>query len=306
MKTGKKDSSWISEQLCVQAASTCNIYCAYCQNPPDGKMPPLSRTLAAIKKRGITAVSLEGGGDPAANPDLFRLTAELRAAGVSRFMLSTNAVALADRKFCARAVKEMDFFTVNFPSHLPEIYARATRSVKFHLALEGLENLKACGAEGKLRLFHIVSAFNYRALPGFAAWAAKKFSGMAFANLTFVRNAGRVENNPDLVPRYTAAAPFVKIALARFKLAGIKAVAQNLPLCQLRSFEGFSFEFQRWLRGDEVFEEGVAKGAASAACRGCGLRPACCGARADYLRVYGAAELSPSAKKPGAIRPEGF
>jgi len=53
-----------------------------------------------------------------------------------------NAVALADRKFCARAVKEMDFFTVNFPSHLPEIYARATRSVKFHLALEGLENLR--------------------------------------------------------------------------------------------------------------------------------------------------------------------
>jgi hypothetical protein len=83
-------------------------------------------------------------------------------------------------------------------------------------------------------------------------------------------------------------------------------VVQNLPLCQLANFEGFSFEFQRWLRGDAVHEEGVAKGTPSAACRRCGLRPACCGARADYLRIHGAGELLRSAKEPGAIKPEDF
>ena len=290
----------------MQAAATCNVYCAYCQNPPDGKMPPLSRAITMIKKRRIKAVSLEGGGDPAANPRLFDMVEKLRAAGVRHFMLSTNAVALADRKFCERAAREMDFFTINFPSHLPEIYAAATRSVKFPQALAGLNNLKACGAEDRIRLFHIISAFNYKALPAFAAWAADNFRGIAFANLTFVRNAGRVKDDPALVPRYRAASPFAKIALARLKLAGIKAVVQNMPLCQLHNFEGFSFEFQRWRRGDEVLEEGLAKGAPGAACRRCALKPACCGARADYIRVYGAGELSPSLKDPGAIKPEDF
>ncbi|OGR52800.1 MAG: hypothetical protein A2049_06765 [Elusimicrobia bacterium GWA2_62_23] len=306
MKTGKTGENWISEQLCVQAAATCNIYCAYCQNPPDGKMPPLARALAEIKKRGIRAVSLEGGGDPAANPRFLEIVAALRKAGVRHFMLSTNAVALADPALCRKAAAEMDYFTVNFPSHLPEIYARATRSVKFPLALAGLNNLKKCGAEGRLRLFHIISAFNYKALPGFAEWTVKNFPGAAFVNFTFVRNAGRVNDDPALVPRYRESAPFVKIALAKLKLAGVKAVIQNLPLCQLEKFEGFSFEFQRWRRGDKVFEGGVKRPAACAACRRCRLKPACCGARADYLRIHGSAELKTSSKDPGSIRPEGF
>lgn len=306
MSSEKNGKDWISEQLCVQAASTCNIYCAYCQNPPDGKMPPLARALAETKKRGIKAVSLEGGGDPAANPKFLEIVAALRRTGVRHFMLSTNAVALADPVLCKKAAAEIEYFTVNFPSHLPEVYARATRSVKFPLALKGLANLKKCGAENRLRLFHIISAFNYRALPGFAEWTAKNFRGAAFVNFTFVRNAGRVNSDPALVPRYAVAAPFVKIALAKLKLAGMKAVVQNLPLCQLENFEGFSFEFQRWRRGDKVLEGGVKRPAPCAACRRCRLKPACCGARTDYLKVHGSSELKASDKDPAAIRPEGF
>ncbi|MBI5745080.1 MAG: radical SAM protein [Elusimicrobia bacterium] len=306
MKKPRKGSAWISEQLCVQAASTCNVSCAYCQNPPTGKMPPLARAVAQIKRRKIKAISLEGGGDPAASPGFLELVEKLRGAGVEHFMLSTNAVALADRALCRRAAREMDFFTVNFPSHLPEIYAKATRSVKFPQALAGLKNLKELGAEKKLRLFHIVSAFNYRALPAFADWAAKNFRGAAFMNLTFVRNAGRVNDDPALVPAYSQAAPFIKIALAKFKLAGMKAVVQNVPLCRLEKFEGFSFEFQRWRRGDKVREGGVKAAAACAACRRCALKPACCGARADYLRIHGGKELRASKISPGSIKEEGF
>jgi pyruvate-formate lyase-activating enzyme len=306
VKRGKKPAGWISEQLCVQAAATCNLYCACCQNPPGGKMPPLSRTLAVIKKKGITSVSLEGGGEPTINPAFFRLIGRLRTAGVRSFMLSTNAVALADAALCEKAVREIDFFTVNFPSHLPGVYARATRSVKFRLALKGLMNLKACGAEEKLRLFHIVSAFNYKALPGFAVWAAQQLPRAALVNLTFVRNSGRVGDSREIVPSYSEASPYIKLALARLKLAGMKAVVQNVPLCQLKDFEGFSFEFQRWKRGDRVLEEGVAERADYPACRSCALAPACCGARTDYARVRGLEELKASRKAPVGIKPERF
>ncbi len=290
----------------MQAARTCNIYCAYCQNPPDGKMPPLKTALAAIKRRKIKAVSLEGGGEPTADPDFFPLIARLKKAGVEHFMLSTNGVTLSDAAFCEKAAAEIEYFTVNFPSHLPEIYAAATRSVKFPLALKGLMNLKACGAQEKVRLFHIISAFNYKALPAFAAWAAKNLPGAAFVNFTFVRNAGRVNDDPGLVPPYSAVEPYLRLALAKLKLSGLRAVVQNFPLCRLPGFEGFSFEFQRWLRGDEVFEEGVAHRARCAACSRCTLAPACCGARADYARIRGLAELKPSSLNPGLINPERF
>lgn len=308
MTTGaaKKKDKWISEQLCVQMARTCNLYCVYCQNPPSGRPISIKTIAAAIKKKGVKAVSLEGGGEPTAGGDFFDWIKALKGAGVKNFMLSTNAVALADPDFCRRAEKAVDYFTVNFPASDPETYGKATRSVKFAMAVKGLENLKALGAESKVRLFHIIFKDNYRRLPSFADWVIKNFPGLAFVNFTFVRNAGRVKNSRDIVPRYSDAGPFLKIALARLKLKGVKAVVQNVPLCLLRNFEGFSFEFQRWRRGDRILEAGIAKKAKAPACARCSLEPACCGARADYLKIYGNKELIPSGKEPESIRAEAF
>ena len=306
MKKGKAKSGWISEQLCVQAARTCNLYCVYCQNPPTGDSADKAKTAALVKRKDVKAVSLEGGGEPTAGPDFFDWIKTLKASGVKNFMLSTNAVALSDPEFCRRAEKAVDYFTVNFPASDPETYRKATRSVKFGLAVKGLENLKALGAEHKIRLFHIVFKDNYRRLPDFADWVIKNFPGLAFVNLTFVRNAGRVGGSAEIVPRYSEIEPFLKVALAKLKLKKIKAVVQNVPLCRLENFEGFSFEFQRWRRGDRILEAGIAGKVKSPACRRCTLEPACCGARADYLKIHGGKELITSAKDPGTIRVEAF
>ncbi|MBU2575458.1 MAG: radical SAM protein [Elusimicrobia bacterium] len=297
---------WISEQLCVPMARTCNLYCVYCQNPPAGDPVPREKVASGIRKKGVKAVSLEGGGEPTTNRDFFDWIRTLKAAGAENFMLSTNAVALSDPEFCRRVEKAVDYFTVNFPASDPETYRKATRSVKFAMALKGLENLKALGAERKIRLFHIIFRDNYRRLPLFADWVIKNFPGLAFVNFTFVRNAGRVRDSRDIVPRYGDAEPYLKLALAKLKLKGLKAVVQNMPLCRLRNFEGFSFEFQRWRRGDRILEAGIAKKAKNPACGRCSLAPACCGARADYLRIYGNRELKASNKKPESIGSEAF
>ena len=297
---------WISEQACVCMAHTCNLYCVYCHNPPTGERPDLKRTCAALKAAGVKAVSLEGGGEPTASPDFFSWLKALKAAGVRDIMLSTNAVALADPAFCRRALAAVDYFTVNFPSHRPEAYARATRSVKYPLALRGLANLKALGGEEKLRFFHIISAENYRLLPEFAAWVLRNFPRAAFVNFTWVRNKGRAPGAKGIVPSYRRGAPYLKAALAALKLRGLKAVAQNVPLCALKGFEGFSFEFQRWRRGDPPLEGGVDAPAPCRACAACRLAPACCGARADYGLARGFGELKASKRDPLAIAPEAF
>ncbi|MCX5792303.1 MAG: radical SAM protein [Elusimicrobia bacterium] len=301
-----KRNNWISEQACVSMARTCNLYCVYCHNPPTGEKRDPLKIAAALKKRGVKAVSLEGGGEPTAGGDFFEWIKALSGAGVKRFMLSTNAVALSDAGFCRRAVGKIEYFTVNFPSHREDVYAKITRSVKFRAALKGLLNIKALGAEEKIRFFHIISAANYRLLPEFAMWAARNFPRAAFVNFTFVRNKGRALKAGRIVPRYTQVSPFIKLALAALKLKGYKAVVQNIPLCALKDFEGFSFEFQRWRRGDRVLEEGIDPKAACPACARCTLEPACCGARPDYLKVHGAGELKASRKDPRSITPERF
>ena len=287
-------------------ARTCNLYCVYCQNPPAGDPPSKDSIAAEIRKKGIKAVSLEGGGEPTANKDFFEWIKTLKAAGVESFMLSTNAVALSDPDLCRKAEKVVDYFAVNFPAADPDTYRKATRSVKFDMALKGLANLKALGAESKIRLFHIIFSGNYRALPAFADWVIKNFPQVAFVNLTFVRNRGRVNDSAGIVPRYRRTEPYVKLALAKLKFNGIKAVIQNMPLCRLKGYEGFSFEFHRWRRGDQVLEAGIAPKAECPSCGRCRLKPACCGARADYLKIYGWKELVPSAKTPESIRPEMF
>lgn len=303
-RRAKKD--WLSEQACVSMAGTCNLYCVYCQNPPTGERRDPAKTAAELKKAGVKAVSLEGGGEPTASRDFFAWIKALKLAGVKDFMLSTNGVALSDLAFCRKAAREVGFFTVNFPSHRAAVYAKATRSVKFPLALKGLENLKAVGAEERLRFFHVISSLNYRLLPEFALWAAKNFPRAALINFTFILNKGRAPGSPGIVPRYTQVAPYLRLALAALKLKDYKAVVQNFPLCVLGGIEGYSFELHRWRRGDRVLESGIDRKAPCPACARCALEPACCGARPDYLAIYGPGELKASKKKPGDIRPERF
>ncbi len=307
MKKKTPSAKWISRQECLAEASyTCNLFCRYCHNPPSRSRTEIGRVIERARRAGMKSVSLEGRGEPTTNPELPELIAGLRAAGVRDIMLSTNAVALSDKKLCARIAGGVDFFTVNFPSHAEAVYNRVTRSVKYRQAVSGLRNLAELGLEERMRFFHIILGDNYRLLPDFVEWVKTSHPRCSLVNLTFVRNKGRVRDDKALVPSYSEAAPFVKIALARAKQAGLRAVIQNMPLCALGNFGGFSFEYHRWRRGDEPLEEGIDRPAPAAVCRRCALAPACCGARPDYLRIYGEAELKASGSGPSAIKPERF
>lgn len=305
MRNPKKPK--MRRQLSVHLARTCNLYCAYCQAPPGGRLDDRARVRAELRKKKIDAVSLEGGGEPTIAPDLFEWLAFLRSCGVRTFFLSTNAVALADMKLARRLAGEIDGFVVNLPSCREDVYRRATRSVKFRGAMAGLENLRKLGLFPRVRLFHVISRHNYRSLPEFADWAVKRARGTGSVNFTFMRNIGRAaEERGRLLPTYTEAAPFLKIALARLKLKGMRGVVQNVPLCMLGSFAGFAFELHRWRQGLPVLAEEDPPKVKAAACRRCSLEPACCGARPDYLRVHGRGEFAASKLKPGEIVPETF
>ena len=289
------------EPFYLSIALSCNLDCVYCKSPVDGRIPSLAKACEEVMRRKIKNVGLGCSGEASINPDFLKWVKTLRVAGVEHFTLSTNALAFADADLCRQTVKEIDFFAVNLPSHLPAIYAGATRSDKFPLAMQALKNFKKCGALGKVAFAHIVSGLNFRALPQFADWVACTFPDIMFVDFVFVCNEGRVQDNPAIVPSYSAAAVFIKLALAKLRLKKIKAVVQNFPLCQLVGYEGFSLEFQRWEKGEKALEPGVAKRARCAACKNCTLAAPCYGARSAYSRIHGLKEFKASRLDPDKI-----
>lgn len=307
MRRVNDERKWISSQLCIADASfTCNLYCEHCHNPPEGKKRDIEKIVSMVKKENPYAVSLEGNGEPLINKDILKIIKEIRKIGVRYVSVSTNAVALSDKDFAAKIAKEVDFFIINFPSHIKEVYNKMTRSVKYDMAVKALSNLKACGVLKKVRIFHIITRRNYLYLGDFVDWIKNNYPDIFLLNFCYVRNKGRVNDNPDILPRYSETSKFIKLALAKSKLYGIKTIIQNTPLCVIDGFEGFSFEFHRFKRGDEVFERGVEKPLPIDKCKLCSLKPACCGARKDYLRVWGSSELKPSKKDINSIKEERF
>jgi organic radical activating enzyme len=70
---------WISKQLCIADASfTCNLYCRYCHNPPTGEKKILDYIINLVNREKADAISLEGQGEPLANPDILKLIKELK------------------------------------------------------------------------------------------------------------------------------------------------------------------------------------------------------------------------------------
>ena len=302
-----KSKNWISKQLSIADASfTCNLYCRYCHNPPTGEKKSLDYIINLIKKEKVEAVSLEGQGEPLTNPDIFEIIKEIKKNGVKHIMISTNGVNLSNLELTNKLSKYVDFFVINLPSHIKEIYNELTRSVKYDLIIKGLDNLKKINILNKVRLFHIIMKPNYVYLADFVKWAKENYEGISLINFIFVRNKGRVNGSTEIVPKYSDVSPYIRIALGKDKLYGIKAIIQNYPLCMLPNFEGFSFEFLRWKRGDEVFEKGVELPVIIDKCERCSLKPACCGARMDYIKIYGTDELKTSNLNLENIKPERF
>lgn len=299
--------TWISKQLCIADASfTCNLYCKYCHSPPKGERKDIDYIIDIVKKAGVDAVSLEGQGDPLTNPNILLLIQRLKKQGIRHIMISTNGINLSDIELCKKLKDDIEFFVINFTSHIEKIYNSLTRSVKYNLATKALDNLKFLGILNKVRIFHIINKENYKYLGDFVDWIKNNYRDIFLLNFVFIRNEGRVNNSKKIVPKYSEVYPYLKLALLKSKLYRIKSVIQNMPLCVIPGLEGFSFEFHRYRRGDKVLEDGIADKMKNSKCEKCLFEIGCCGARKDYIKIYGDSELKTIKKSLNEIKPEAF
>lgn len=229
------------------------------------------------------------GGEPllAGTENLCLLLAAVKKLG-RRAELQTNAVAAADLpeeelKRLVRALKAAGgYFNVNFPAATPSADYRITRvGGAFKKRLAGTARLVRAGA--KVRITHVVSAASYRALPAFAAFAAKKLKGVSWVQFSYIKGIGRA--GAGQLPAYKAVSPFLIKALAACRAAGLRCEVDHIPPCFLGEFYRLNVDMVKMKEGAEgphlLEKEHVP------ACRGCRFIRLCPGPRKDYIAVHG-------------------
>ncbi len=269
----------------------CNQHCVFCSWPQeegrggDADMRGWLKEMASMPP-GLVQIS---GGEPllAGAYNLCLLLAAARKLG-SKAELQTNALAAADMPAVdlVKIVRALNaaggYFNVNFPASSPETDFKITRaSGGFNKRLAGVRRLIKAGAE--VRLTHVVNSLNYRALPAFAAFAAKKLKGAGWIQFSYIKGVGRAEGSRFL-PKYGAVRPYLEKALAAAGKNNIHCEVDHIPPCFLGEFYRLNVDMAKMkgkVKGPHLQEKKHVP-----ACRGCRFFKLCPGPRKDYIAVH--------------------
>jgi len=310
----------------------CNENCVFClkKAPPEqeNSVPPLLECLAALKRqraRGFASVSLDGG-EPTLRRDLPRILKYALLLGYKKIMVMTNGAALSAENVRRLAAPEGGrpsriSFCVSLHSHKRAVSEKLTRSRgTFRRTVDGIKNLLAAGFD--VSVYHVITRQNYRALPGFADFAARELKGVSkvvFSHIYPVQH--NLAAMRGVYPRFSSALPFLAGAISRLERAGVTPMLGNsgmMPVCLLRGQESFftqaylkhdgdavTFDRNKWdtrdsrklellpFFRDDFNERNRVK---AAACGKCALRDVCSGIWRFYEELYGAGELKPYKK----------
>lgn len=202
--------------------------------------------------------------------------------------LQTNALAAAAmpqadlRKLAGALNAAGGYFNVNFPAAAPALDYKITRARGgFKKRLAGVRRLMKAGAT--VRLTHVISLLNYKALPDFAALAVKSFKGAAWIQFSFIKGAGRAEDGA-FIPEYSKVQPYLEKALAACARAGFHCEVDHIPPCRLGEFYPLNVDIEKMrkgLKGPHLQEKKHVP-----ACRSCRFLKLCPGPRKDYMAVH--------------------
>jgi len=269
----------------------CNQRCLFCSYPEEGgaEVPATLRDwLREIAAMPPRLVQLSGGEPLLAGADnLCLLLAAVKKLGRTA-ELQTNALAAAglppaELARIVRALNAADgYFNVNFPASTSALDYKITRARGgFKKRLAGVKKLIKAGAA--VRLTHVVSTLNYRALPAFAAFAAKELGGISWLQFSYIKGIGRADGSRFL-PEYRLVEPYLKKALALCAAKDLRCEVDHIPPCFLGEYSALNVDMVKMrdgLKGPHLEEKKKVP-----ACRGCSFAKLCPGPRKDYIAVH--------------------
>ncbi len=269
----------------------CNQRCVFCSYPAEDGAPEAASVKTWLKEiaampAGLVQIS---GGEPllAGAGNLLLLLAAIKKLG-RKAELQTNALAAADlsAEDIVKLVRALNsaggYINVNFPACSPSRDYRITRTRgAFARRLAGVRRLINAGA--RVRVTHVISSLNYKALPAFAVFTVKKLNGAAWVQFSYIKGAGRAAGAKYL-PKYGAVQPYLEKALSVCGRSGIHCEVDHIPPCFLGRFYPLNVDIvkmEEGLKGPHLQEK-----AHVPACGGCRFVKLCPGPRKDYIAVY--------------------
>lgn len=275
----------------IQLFRKCNQRCVFCSWPEEGGRGPEAGLRGWLKQiaampPGLVQIS---GGEPllAGAGELALLLGAVRRLG-RKAELQTNALAAADlgaadlAKIAAALKAAGGYYNVNFPAASAALDYKITRARGgFKKRTLGVKRLIKSGAQ--VRLTHVISSLNYRALPAFAAFAARSLKGAGWIQFSFIKGAGRAVDGRH-IPLYSDVQPYLERALALCAEKGIRCEVDHIPPCRLGGYWRLNVDIEKMkkgLKGPHLDEKRRLP-----ACRGCRFLPVCPGPRKDYIAVH--------------------
>ncbi len=269
----------------------CNQKCVFCSYPADAKAEGEGNIGSWLKeiagmKPGLVQIS---GGEPllADFGDLIKVITFCARTGRT-VELQTNGVLIAGMKPAERAIlvkavhSAKGYFNFNFPAHNAALDFKIT-GIKgaFAARTKAVKKIISLGAQ--VRLTHVISELNCKKTACFAAFAAKKLTGLSWLQFSFIKGIGRAEGS-RFTPEYHKAAPYLLKALDLCGKKGLKCDVDHIPPCFLGRHHAKNVDMAKMragIKGPHLDEkEKVPQ------CKGCGFFRLCPGPRKDYIAVH--------------------
>lgn len=286
----------------------CNNRCVFCIDADKRALPErttkeLLALIYAAAKKGADVLEIIGG-EATIRPDFTALVRAAKRIGIPSVVCATNGRALADLA-AAEKIVAAGLDAVIFSLHGPSarIHDALTAGPgSFGQLMKGMANLKKLGFR-RINGNTTVVKGNMRALPALA----ELYAALGVRNVEYIfvdPNCGGAKNNFDeLVPKISAAAPYMKKALRIGFAAGFDWKARYVPLCHFKGYEAQISEIneralfltEHWApdfkNTDAIGSRRVVSRMRPPACEGCARFQVCEGLWVEYLKRYGDGEL---------------
>ena len=300
-----------SLKIVVFTDYNCNNRCVFCVNADKRDLPErttrqLLTLIYAARKKGADILEIIGG-EATIRPDFTALVRAAKKIGIAEVVCATNGRMFSDMTAARNIIKAgIDEIIFSIHGASAEAHDALTASPgSFDQLMKGISNLKKIGFR-RISGNTTVVKENMRGLPDLAGLYVKL--GVKNVEYIFVdpNQGGAKHNFEKLVPKISAAAPYIKKALRIGLAAGLDQwKARYVPLCHFKGYEAqisetnerSTFFTEHWApdfkNTDAIGSRSVTGRRRTAACKGCARFHACEGIWVEYLRRRGDKELKP-------------
>ncbi|MBU2530186.1 MAG: radical SAM protein [Elusimicrobia bacterium] len=271
---------------------TCNQECVFCSYPgknTKSESYDFNEFCRDIKSSKEKLIQISGG-EPFLLGGLHLLKLVLFAAkNNKKIEIQTNASLIKDvpLEILKKLIKAVNlsggYFNINL-SAADSIMDAKVAGVGhiFTAKIKGIKLLLKHGAE--IRLTYIICRSNYRQVPQFVKFIAKKSPGIKWVQFSFVKAMGKALTK-KIVPKYSAVSKYIIRAASLCQENKIKCEIDHIPLCMLGAYYRLNVDIGKmtWNKKGLHRKEKIHV----KKCLKCEYVNICPGPRKDYLKIYG-------------------